>query len=173
MEEHVAVFVLGWKEVRAVRFAEAWLKERPTGSVCNLITLRLGKRPWRALPLFLEELARADLPDRDRDNLIENLYGILYRVESHPRHPEGERALVDHLHHASPEVRWTAVFCLAYRKEYREQIETLVTDETLARFGYVSRIAKNALRIIDGEPGLDLFYGSAYEARANGTPTLT
>ena len=68
--------------------------------------------------------------------------------------------LASFLDHPSPEVRWTVIFSLAKLRatEYRAEISHFVEDRTPTQYyGYVSGVARNALRVLDGDEDVDLW----------------
>jgi hypothetical protein len=143
-----SVFLYKWKSPRALVVGDEWIREPHDIQVFSHVIMRYSLEGLKAFDWFTTLAKRPDLTDAEVDILIDWFYGTL--GHRGPRLQEGLDFIANYLTHPSGEVRWTAIFCLAYTKEYRNRFEELASDATLTRYGFVSGVAKQALRALDG-----------------------
>lgn len=170
----VARFVGGWRSGRANALADEWIDEvlsdpegkdksfYPTGhnQLFFLLPPRQIHNIRRDLETWYSLLDRPNLPVWALDAIIDN-FPCIGRRE--PERSEAIERLAGYLDNPAPEIRWTAIFRLAtiQATQARDRIAALTADRTKTRYyGYVSRVAKNAVRFLDGDYETDL-----YEAR--------
>lgn len=165
----VAAFVCGWRSYRAEAVAAEWIEEcllDPDGVFQFALLLLAGPcNVSRDIQRWFDLLARPNLPDWAIDTLCDNFPCDGRR---HPRYCEALLRLAGFLDHPSPEVRWTTVFRLACLRatEMRDRIAKLTADETKTKYyGYVSAMAKVAVRMLDGDDFVDLYYASEHPNR--------
>jgi hypothetical protein len=162
----IARFVGGWRSERANSLADEWIDEvlaspeREDAIGRNLLFYLLPPRrihnDRRDLETWHSLLDRPNLPVWALDVIID-IFPCIGRRE--PRRSKAIERLAGYLDHPSPEIRWTAIFRLAtiQATQARDRIAALTADRTKTRhYGYVSRVAKNALRFLDGDYEVDL-----------------
>ena len=116
-------------------------------------------REFKTADRFLSILARKGLTDRKRDDAIDLFSDCITFCDRHARYSEFLQVIADHLDHPCPEVRWTAIFSVAKLNatQYRGRLATLREDRTKSEYGYVSAVARNGVKRLDGDEDVDLW----------------
>lgn len=152
-------FLSMWKSKRGLRVADDWMNDDPGDSAFRWILTRYSLCDGiTTADRFLSILARKDLADRKRDDAIDTFSDCITFCDRHARYREFLQVIADHLDHPCPEVRWTAIFSIAKlnAKKYRDQLAALREDRTNTEYGYVSAVARNGVKCLDGDEEVDL-----------------
>ena len=154
-----ARFLVSWQSSRSLTVADEWLEQRPEHGAFTWIVICYALTSYGdTYDRFTSLFARTDLSDDDIDVLVDNFASWAAYRDKDPRYRDALAIIAAYLEHASPEVRWTAAFSLGTLRatEYRERLLRLCEDKTMTAYGYVSGVARSAVRAIDGEEGVDL-----------------
>ena len=155
----IARFLSEWKSKRGLKVADDWMRDNPPiGAYCQILWRYALCDGMETVDRFLTQLKRDDLDDDRRDDVVDRLSDLINLRPRHARYQECLAVIAEHLRDKSPEVRWTAAFSLGKlgAKEYRDELVALAEDKTNCRYGYVSAVARSAVRLIDGELDVDL-----------------
>lgn len=159
-----ARFLFTWQSSRSLNLADEWLAQRPEQGVFTWIVICYALTSYAdTYDRFAALFARTDLTDANLDVLVDNFASWAQFRDEDPRHKQALAIIASYLEHSSPQVRWTAAFSLGSLRatEYRPQLVQLEADKSLTPYGYVSRVARNAVRAIDGEQDVDLHDASS------------
>ena len=158
-----AKFLLNWKSPRGGTLAAEWLNEEMPFEAFVGLLHRLALVEGIEAFAHLESLiGRGGLGEVELDYALDNLSDMMQFCQGDPRYAKGLRILANHISQASPAIRWTVVFSLGKlgATEYRSLIEAACQDKGHCDSGYVSAVARNALRIFDGDVDVDLHEAS-------------
>jgi hypothetical protein len=160
---NVAHFLFQWKSKRGLRVADDWMNEDPPYSAYDSILVRYSLCDgMQTVDRFLSQLDREELDDHRRNLALERFSDLIDYRQRHPRYHECLAVIARHLTHAYAEVRATAACRLGLMRAaaYREQLSALLQDKTKCCYGYVSAVARNAVRMIDGDDDVDIYDAS-------------
>lgn len=154
-----AHFLLEWQSSRSLAVADDWLAQSPEYPIfvqlatCYTVTSYADTYD-RLMALF----GRTDLSVDEVDVLVDWFGSWAEFRNRDPRYKSILAHISTYLEHESPEVRWTAAFRMGCLRatDYRERLVALENDKTLTDYGYVSAVARNAVRAIDVERDVDM-----------------
>ncbi len=155
----LARFLVIWKSRRGLNVADDWIEsDAPQDAFHHLLVRYALCDGIKTADRFLRILERDDLSNDMRDDAVDGFSDCIDGRARHPRYQEFVAAIARHLEHPCAEVRWTATFSVAKLRaeQYRDQLVTLQEDQTKTRYGYISGLARNAVRFIDGDDEVDL-----------------
>lgn len=162
-QRQAAAALVHWRSKRGLLLADEWLATDPDYPVFFDILWRYNMDGWQTFDRFKALITSGRLSDEKLDTALDKFSDLLQFQNRKPEYQEGLALLASFLDHPSPEVRWTVVFSLAKldAKAYRAEISRLVEDRTPTQYyGYVSGVARNALRLLDGDEDVDLLDAS-------------
>lgn len=146
-----AQFLLNWNSSRAVAVAKDWLDEKPPAPLFSRLLLACSRmRNQESLEFHRALLKRSDLTDEELDTVLDS-FSFPAQFTRGQRGRDAMDEIATYLDHPCPEVRWTALFHLAGDTRFREKIQSKTFDTVLCRYGFVSGLAKQVLRMQNGE----------------------
>lgn len=153
-----ARFLFTWNSSRRFVLADEWMAQGPTEGVFDWIAVCYELAPgMTAHGRFLRLFERPDLTDVMTYCLIDR-FGSYMECRRGMARREAIAIIARFGDHLSPEVRWTVAFRFATlrAKSQRGLLRRLTLDTEKCAFGFVSRVAKNALAFIDGDEDINL-----------------
>jgi hypothetical protein len=154
-----AHFLLLWQSSRSLAVADDWLAQSPDYPIfVRMVTCYATTSYADTYDRFMALFARTDLSADEVDVLVDWFGSWAEHRNRDPRYKSVLAHIATYLDHESPEIRWTAAFRLGCLRasDYRERVVRLEKDKTLTAYGYVSAVARNAVRAIDGELDVDM-----------------
>lgn len=154
-----AHFLLEWQSSRSLAVADDWLDQSPDYAIFVRLVTCYAVSPYAdTYDRFMALFARTDLSADEVDVLLDWFGSWAEFRNRDPRYKSILALIATYLDHKSPEIRWTAAFrmgCLRAR-DHRDRLVELEKDKTLTAYGFVSGVARNAIRAIDGEQDVDM-----------------
>lgn len=154
-----ADFLLSWQSSRSLAVADDWLAQSPDYPIfVRMVTCYSTTSYADTYDRFMALFARPDLSVDEVDVLVDWFGSWAQYRDRDPRYKSVLAHVASYLEHKSPEIRWTAAFRMGCLRatDYRERLVALEKDKTLTAYGYVSAVARNAVRAIDGERDVDM-----------------
>ncbi|MBX7135647.1 MAG: HEAT repeat domain-containing protein [Fimbriimonadaceae bacterium] len=160
-QERASSALIAWRSKRGLVVADEWLAANPGVQTFSNTLWRYVMDGWQTFGRFKGLITNGTLSDEKLDDTLDKFSDLLQFRDRKPQYREGLKLLASFLNHPSPEVRWTVIFSLAKLRatEYRDEISRLVEDRTPTQYyGYVSGVARNALRFFCGDEQVDLWH---------------
>ncbi|MCC7435589.1 MAG: hypothetical protein IT363_12960 [Methanoregulaceae archaeon] len=154
-----AHFLLEWQSSRSLAVADDWLAQSPDYPIfVRMVTCYATTSYADTYDRFMALFARTDLSADEVDVLVDWFGSWAEHRNRDPRYKSVLALIATYLDHESPEIRWTAAFRMGCLRAtpYRDRLVELEKDKTLTAYGYVSAVARNAIRAIDGERDVDM-----------------
>lgn len=147
----VVQFLFSWKSKRAVMLAQEWMREEvPMPLFSRLLGVASNLSYKDSLAFHRAWLKRPGLTHEQLDIVLDSFAAPAMWSRGQAGR-DAMHEIATYLDHPCPEVRWTALFFLAYDSRFLSVFHRMAEDTTLTRYGFISGLAKQCLRSHNGE----------------------